>query len=487
MGAARVLRFCCYPWTLWRLSCWLAHRARPQARRHTRLGLRVLVFSTVGLPLAVVLSAELIVQANTLLLGDHSDAYLRSDFETGFEGPLRIPGAARERSSAAVRDREMLLASATVSTPMARREDPVHAWLVRRHAPVLVQRVGAQPRWDIPVHIDFDGNSDPRDNVRNAANVEGLRPGIYGEVTAETTNEYYVSYSIYHIRDYDHPIRAMASADAEHDNDHEGVVLRVTKPDLRVSEIMTWYHNRYFHCARSPESRGSERIMARAHFEDGTHPILFVQAMGHGVRCAQSSDLVETRALKVFRHRDGQPATSPRLDATSEADLRYDIDSFDSWYAQAAGPFDAESMFAGQIDIGLTPLGEPLRIGRFIAGEYAGDDSWARPKPMWSWDDIWDELPVFVAHYFPSYAFRSHLGVDTSSHYLDHRAAELTFGLSPEALWQALDLEVERSDEVKWSSSHFGEDARRLRNAHVYRAAKALIKRYADYLFKSLG
>lgn len=487
LKAIRILRLLIYPWALWSLSRWLAERAGGGARPLIRIALRACVFGLVGVPLIVVLSAELLVQGNTLLIGEFSDAYLRSDFDTGFAGPLRIPGSPYDVSGRAGSRDELLQVSATVGPPLARTENPDHAWLVRRHAPVLIQRIGSHPRWDIPVHIDFDGNADPRDNARNAADVRRLRPGIYGEVTAETTHEYYVSYSIYHIRDYDHPIRAMASAEAEHDNDNEGVMLRVTKSDMQVSEIMTWYHNRYFHCARRPDSQGSERVMARAHFESGTHPILFVQAMGHGVRCAQSIDLEEPRGLKIFRHRGAQPVTFPRLDASREVDLLYDIDSLDDWYRQSSGPFDSANMFEGTIEIGRTPSGERIRIGRFIAGEYAGNDSWARPKPMWSWDDAWDDLPIFVAHYFPSLAFRSHLGVETSSHYIEHRAAELSFGLSPQVLSRSIDVEVERSGEAKWSRSHFESDARQLRNAQFYRAAKALFKRYADYLFQALG
>ena len=479
MTAARALGFCLYPWTFWRLCRGLASWLRPSASRSEGLALHLLLFALIGAPLTLVLSAELIVRGNTFLLGSHSDARLRSDFDTGFEGPLRVPGTPPLNQSAE---------QTALSRPDDAQGDDFHAWLVRRHAPVLVQRIGKHPRWDIPVLIDFDGNGDPRDNVRNAENLTKLRPGIYGEVTAETESEYYLSYSIYHIRDYDHPVRVLASAKAEHDNDNEGVMMRVTKPDLQVSEVMTWYHNRFFHCALASTSNGSERVMARTHFEEETHPILFVQAMGHGVRCAQSLDLEEKEGLKVFRYRGDAPSSSPRLDATSEFDLRYDIASLDVWYDQAAGPFDQSSMFEGRIRVGTLASGRPLEVGRYIAGRYAGEDSWARPKPMWSWDDAWDEIPIFIVHFFPSHAFRSHLGVATSSEYLKHRPAELSFGLSPEALWQSLDLPPEvRDARTKWKKRYFRTQVHRVRRQHIYDAAKTLIKRYADYLFQALG
>ncbi len=476
MTAAHVLGLCVYPRTFWRLSRWLAERLQPSASRRTHFALHALIFAFLGMPLTCVVSAELIVRGNTLLMGSHSDARLRSDFDTGFKGPLQLPGATRSESGTP----PSILEEA--------RADDVHAWLVRRHAPVLVQRVGDHPRWDIPVHIDFDGNDDPRDNVRSAKHMKELRPGIYGEVTAETENEYYLSYSIYHIRDYDHPVRVLASAKAEHDNDNEGVMMRVTKPELQVSEVMTWYHNRFFHCALNPDSHGSERVMARTHFENQSHPILFVQAMGHGVRCAQSVDLQKKDGLKIFRYRGEAEPTSPRLDTSNEFNLRYDIASLDSWYDQATGPFDENNMFEGLIRIGTLASGRPLEVGRYIAGNYSGKDGWARPKPMWSWDDAWDEIPIFVVHFFPSHAFRSHLGVATSSQYVEHRAAERSFGLSPGELWKALDLPTEARDtKTKWENRNFHQVVHQVQRKHVYEAAKTLFKRYADYLFQALG
>jgi len=454
----------------------LASRLRLSAVWKSSLALRALCFSCVGLPLTLLVATELVLQGNSLLLGGHSDSRLRSDFEAGFNGALELPGAPTARGLS--------------QSPIPADREAIHAWLVLRHAPVVIQRVGRHPRWDIPVWIDLDGNEDPRDNVRNAERLARFEAGLYGEVTAETEDEHYLSYSVYHLRDYDHPIRALASAQAEHDNDHEGVMLRVSKQHLRVTEMMTWYHNRYFHCSRTPVSTGSERVMGKAHFEDETHPILYVQAMGHGVRCAQSIDLEDTRGLKIFRHRAGGEARRPKLDDSSEFDLHYEIDSFDRWYAQARGPFDEGNMFEGRIRLGFFPSGEAIEVGRFIAGAYSGEDSWARPKPAWSWDDAWDDVPIAAAHFFPSRTFRSHLGVETSTVYLEHRAVRLAFGISADALWRTLDTNVERREKkkwVKWKQSLFDSGRREVRRDHVYNAFWNVFKRYADRLFQGLG
>ena len=185
------------------------------------------------------------------------------------------------------------------------------------------------------------------------------------------------------------------------------------------------------------------------------------------------------------------PSIGARADATAQVDVTYELRNFDRWYAAARGPFGKNgrgtSLFEETIEIGTDRDGAPLLIGRYIAGRDYKMGSWARPKPMWSWDDAWDDIPVLIWHFFPSRAFASHFGGDLSHGYLYNAPAEKTFAMSADELWERLDLEVgkKRNRAKKWSKLR--KPGNNATIATYTRAASYWIKRYVNYLFNALG
>ena len=479
-----VLMVVIYPWLLWRLSKMAGHRLGMLVTSKLKnskgeLWLKRIghagAYGLIGFPLTFVGTSEILISLNEALLGEQANYRLRSDFSLEYAGTLDIPGPDTPEIT-------------PVSLDDAER---YHQYLVEPFAPVILQKTSHRPEWDIPVFLDFDGDEDPRNNVGHAAANQAFHAGVYGELTAETDDAFYLAYTLYHLKDYDHPVRQVISRWTYHDNDNEGWLIRVEKKSMQVTEVEAWFHNRFFLCNRTGHSSGTEPVQGKAHFEDGTHLILYAQSMGHGVRCAQSTDLQAlTENLKILRFRANRQAVAVIPDDRVQLDATYDLRNFDRWYAYATGPLgeggEGDGIFTESIPLGRYPDGRPLLIGRFIAGQEFAVGSWSRPKPMWSWGDGWDKIPIFVWHFFPSYAIESHMGISASHTYHYNRPVLKTFGMRADELLPLLDLNTEKRGGEKWHSSL----ERRGDRLHVNTYGKALlvlIKKYVNYLFNGLS
>jgi len=471
-----------YPWGIWALCAWFPNVLKKRIGR-ARLDVRVVfglmhffLYVFVGLPLTVLLTGEILIQMNDWAVGEQANyrsGVGRMDWSK--KETLAVPGPKiRSPKSIANSSRKNY-----------------HSYLLDLYSPVILQKLSFRPEWDIPVFIDFDGNKDPRDNVKNASSSGSFLAGVYAEVTAETKDSYYLTYSLYHIKDYDHPVREVLSSWTYHDNDNEGFMIRVDKKTMKPVEAECWYHNRFFLCNNTGSSEGTEPIQGLMHFEEGTHLILYAQPMGHGVRCAQEWDQYDLDSnIKILRFRNdaNQPPVPVSVNQEVQVNGTYDIESFDWWYEQARGPFGEKGggngLFEEKILLGELH-GQPLFMGRFIAGWDYAKDSWSRPKPPWSWDDGWDEIPIVTWHLFPSYAFQSHMGSRVSHTYLSNEPVEKIFNMKTEELYRLQKLQVLYREGDKWSPLTTRGDKPSRQN--YWKAMQFLLKRYINYLFLTLG
>jgi hypothetical protein len=289
--------------------------------------------------------------------------------------------------------------------------DTHHEKLLKKYAPVWVQGVGRSPLHDVITRFDFDGNFDGRDNAASSLKLP-LTANVYGEVVAETADSYYLFYGIYHTRDYDKPLRELFFNGAAHDNDFEGAMLNVAKGTGKIRAIETWFHNIFMQCAYSPISRGEQSIDARINVEDGTHPILYVQHGGHGVRCFQKAD--EAKLLEESHQIYRVAEQADNAAALEGPFIRYTIIAFDIFLKNATGPFNKNSMFTDPFDFGF----KNKLIGKYISGKFKNDTSWARPKPPWSWADKRDDLRYGSWYFHPAYVFNKHFGLGLSEKYV---------------------------------------------------------------------
>lgn len=476
-----LLRVLLFPWLVWYLTALPPRLLRERFLRRSRtwkLATYLLqggLYLTIGLPLTVVLLGELLITANELVLSEQANYRLQSDWKVSSPVErLVIPRPA----------------TPNLRPVPAGDTEAYRQYLVQLFSPVVFQKVSDHPEWDIPLLLDFDGNLDPRDNVVNEKLARPHVAGVYGELTAETADSYYLTYSLYHVKDYDHPVREAISRWTYHDNDNEGFHLRVDKETMEVVEAETWFHNRFLLFNRTGVSRGTEPVHGKMHFENGTHILIYAQPQGHGVRCVQLLDAPDLdHDVKILRFRAGRPVVRVAVHHRFQDDGTYELRNFDDWYRLALGPLGSEGkgegIFEEAIPLGHGPDGSPREIGRFIAGLDYDINGWSRPKPMWSWDDGWDEIPILVWHFFPSYSFQSHGGVELSHDYLYNRPCEKVFGEPPSAVLESLRLPLVLRGGDKWLplEGRGGKIDRR----DYWGAFQHLLKGYVNYLFHALG
>ncbi|MEZ5528892.1 MAG: hypothetical protein R3E57_02965 [Porticoccaceae bacterium] len=410
-----------FPVTIYRGCQRLANRVSgKQASAHYKKAAGLILYFFGGLPLTIFLSLELLILANARLMADPVESSPpHQEMATGHPEQLELPG-----------HRPRLAGQAIVHTDGARRE-LLFRQLLETYSPTIIQKIGHQPLWDIPTDIFFDGDTDPRNNVDNARSRGTVPSVVYGEVIAETVDSYYLAYMLYHVRDYDLPLREALSDWTYHDSDNEGLQLRIDKTTMKVALVETWFHNRFFLCNNSGESNGTEPIQSPALFEDGSHIIIHTQAMGHGVRCAEKDDFDNLAShTKILRLNNGRgDGEKLAVDEGSQFNLGYRLASLKPWYELARNFHPSGkgklSLFEDTLVIGTDSLGQEVRIGRYIAGKDFDRRGWSRPKPPWSWDDRWDDIPVGTWHLDPALAFSSHTGEKLSGNYLYNAPASM--------------------------------------------------------------
>lgn len=476
-----LLRIVLYPWLIWDLVAAGPRRLRarwardPGPRRGVVVAGHTLLYACIGLPATLLLTGELLITANERLIGEQADYRLQSDLAAG------------------TAHRAPVLPGPPTPDPAPASRDAGEAWrrfLVERFAPVIVQKLAHHPEWDVPLRVDYDGNDDPRDNVVNEPDHRPHEAAVYGELTAETADSYYLTYSLYHAKDYDHPLREWFTDWTYHDSDNEGLMIRVDRETLELVQVETWFHNRFLLYDVSGRSGGSEPVHGAIHLEGGSHLIVYSQPQGHGVRAFQTLDQdALARDVKILRWRGDREPVGVRADRSVQVDATYELASFDPWYERALGPFGSQGrgqgLFEETIPLGRWPDGRPIEIGRYIAGWDYSKMGWSRPKPPWSWDDGWDRIPIFVWHFFPSYAFASHSGRPLSHVYLHSRPVERTFGIAPGELFGLLRLEVELREGDKWAS--LAERGDTISHRTYWEVFEYELKLYLNYLWHALG
>jgi len=97
--------------------------------------------------------------------------------------------------------------------------------LAEYYAPAIVHYVGRNPKGDIPTRYDFDGDILADNNWDNLERYE-LKPYLYYGVI-ESKTHYFISYGIYHPRDFSNYIFCVPRIC--HENDLEGALIAVRK------------------------------------------------------------------------------------------------------------------------------------------------------------------------------------------------------------------------------------------------------------------
>jgi len=425
-----------FPITIYRACLWLPNRLLGD-RGHPRIGksLGLLFYGLFGLPLSVLLGLEILIVINARLMAQPMDidTTIQPSSPTGTAPPHHQSGETPPQWHTDLQVTLPGYEHKPYPTPdPTLPRDQFYDQLLATYSPTILHKMGHEPLWDIPTDIFFDGDTDPRNNVSNATSRGTVPAVVHGEVIAETSDAYYLAYMLYHVKDYDLPVREALSDATFHDGDNEGIQLRIDKDSMQVTLVETWFHNRFFLCNRTGESQGTEPIQTRTLFEGGTHLVLFVQSMGHGVRCATTEDFAELANTKILRlESDPDKRIAPGINDHTEYDISYRLASLKPWYRMAKTHTDsgntATTLFEDTIPMGTDASGRAIQIGKFFAANDVEKRAWSRPKPPWAWDDRWDDIPVALWHFHPSLAFNSHTGENYSEQYHYNAPMSLIF------------------------------------------------------------
>ena len=315
-----------------------------------------------------------------------------------------------------------------------------HYNLAKHYSPVIVQFLLGENMWgDYITRIDFDGNYQGDDNWDNLEAVhcnQQLYAHVYYSVV-ETETHYFICYALYHPSDDLHRVwskRVFGYFANEHENDLEGIIMCIQKDNgqygpygrLRIVQLQAHYDFYQFRAPGATDiSKGTKEnydnidgTIEIIENESGYHPVVYVEAGGHGIRkgMAEILEFYEKQAKdfeEMYEAMYGIPIDLPEL--TLDMHVRYvytgnaqDPDAVgDSLAASRSVGYDLLSIFAEMWENNDNCCGHGYlygkdgtydrfgmydgKLGRRFDGNDGGDD---KASPPWKWNDKWDEVPA---------------------------------------------------------------------------------------------
>ncbi len=273
-----------------------------------------------------------------------------------------------------------------------RSNDPYFP-LVEHYAPFIAQETWFNVTADSLARFDYDGDFHGDNNWDNLGT--GSSQAYVYYAVMETSTHWFLHYNFFHPRDYS-DVCALGTC---HENDNEGLILAVRKdgtPFGKLEVMESLAHNLLFSYA------ADDRIGERAQNLDGTlalyegsHPMIFIEAGGHGVAGAADGKLSlydpvvdlwlpgSTGITYVYKGKAERP-----VHAGAEKVGYALLPIYEHWWLRAIDDSGrTERMFADYYT--YAPLGDrPLTPVSMIPGAFLGTAKAAnKARPFWGWFD----------------------------------------------------------------------------------------------------
>ena len=262
----------------------------------------------------------------------------------------------------------------------------------RKHAeywaPFVAQETWWQPKADIPTRFDFDGDWNGDNNWDNMD--AGTSQAYVHYAAVETKSHWFLHYNFFHPRDYSDNCIAGTC----HENDNEGIILTVRKDvgEFGALELMeTLAHNNVYSYANDNRLRkGAHDIDAKIDFHDGHHPMVFLEAGGHGALAAGARTSTFSASRKEFTSGTGvtffYTGTAERAKHGNDRNIGYDLISIeDTWWPRAKQATN-DRTFDAPYD--YQPFGNRPGGGQRYSGSFLGRKQGVnKAKPFWGWHD----------------------------------------------------------------------------------------------------
>ncbi|MDZ7640010.1 MAG: hypothetical protein U5J83_17465 [Bryobacterales bacterium] len=264
--------------------------------------------------------------------------------------------------------------------------------LVEHYAPFIAQETWFNPAADAITRFDFDGDFRGDNNWDNLG--KGSTQAYVYYAVMETGTHWFLHYNFFHPRDYSD----FCAVSTCHENDNEGMILAVRKDGSRFgkAEVMeTLAHNLLFnYVADKRIEERAQNLNGEIAFRDGSHPMLFIEAGGHGVAGATDGklSLYDHVAMRWLPGASGityvYKGKAERPGHTGAENVGYALlPIYEHWWMRAIDRSRTERMFADYYT--YAPLGDrPLTPLGTIPGAFLGTAKAAnKARPFWGWHD----------------------------------------------------------------------------------------------------
>lgn len=276
-----------------------------------------------------------------------------------------------------------------ISFPPANRTADPFRPLAEYWAPFLAQETWFDPRADMPVRFDFDGDWDGDNNWDSLGT--GSSQAYVHYAAMETETHWFLIYNVFHARDYSD--RCVVGTC--HENDNEGIILTILKDGSqfgRLQVLETLAHNNvYSYTTDNTIRNGIHNIDGTIEFYEQTHPAVFIESGGHGIYGTRSTHSRFTLERGEFQEGTGitlvYKGTAERPLHANYRLVGYDLLSiYDEWWLKAEEGKSQGRTFDGYFQ--YQPYGNRPRTAAIIGGTFLGrKESSNKAKPFWGWHD----------------------------------------------------------------------------------------------------
>lgn len=263
--------------------------------------------------------------------------------------------------------------------------------LVENYAPFIAQETWFEPKADYLARFDYDGNWKGDDNWGNLDS--GSSKAFVYYAVMETETHWFLIYNFFHPRDYS-DFCAVGSC---HENDNEGLILTVRKTGAKFGKLEvleTLAHNNVYSFTNDSSIRkGAHDIDGRVEFYKETHPIIFIEAGGHGVFASSSRSSLFSAEKMDFKQNTGvtyvynEKAESPK--SPNDRNVGYALlPIYDEWWKKGVHETNRSNETFEKFYV-YEPFGNrPRASAPFISGAFHGRiASENMAKPFWAWAD----------------------------------------------------------------------------------------------------
>jgi hypothetical protein len=262
--------------------------------------------------------------------------------------------------------------------------------LAEFYAPYIAQETWFQWTADALCRSDYDNDWDAGNNWNNLGKGSTQAYVYYAAIESQT--HWFLIYNFFHARDYSDNCVAGTC----HENDNEGMILTIRKDSSefgKLEAMETLAHNNvYSYVNDSSIRKGAHDIEANVAFHNGSHPIVFLEAGGHGALGAADKKSFFDPSRMAWKQNTGityvYKGVAERPKHAMDREVGYELlPIYHHWWARAsretAGKF--MSAFYRYQPFGNNRPGMRLSevAGSFAGGEHGKD----KAKPFWGWHD----------------------------------------------------------------------------------------------------